>query len=253
MDPSSACADDRRDDGARRLARPVGVEGPQHRDREVERAVEAVHQLVGRDLARRVRGLRLERMVLGDGDGLRRSVHLARRGVHDALHPVAKRRLGDIQRPEHVDLDEVARVDVRVRDGDLRAEVQHDLGALDGGRDRLHVAQLAARRPPPRPHRRFEPVERAAVVARVVAAHGPHPGAVAHEPLDEMAADESARAGHEDRLACQSRHRHKHPTASCVSALSTVAACPGGPFRLPMSSCRRTTSRRLPTSTARDG
>ena len=60
-------ADDRRDDRARGLPRAVGVERPHDAGREVERAVVAVDQLVGGQLARGVRGLGLERMGLGIG------------------------------------------------------------------------------------------------------------------------------------------------------------------------------------------
>ena len=90
--------------------------------------------------------------------------------------------------------------------------MEHDVDTLDGGVHRLHVAQLAEH-DLDLGHLRVEPVERAPVVARVVAAHGPHPGAVAHEPLDEVAADEAARAGDEDGPACSDVIPDKHPTA----------------------------------------
>src|SRR5581483_12477806 len=50
--------DDRRDDGARGLARAVGGEGAHDRDRERERALEALAESVGGDLRRGVGRLR---------------------------------------------------------------------------------------------------------------------------------------------------------------------------------------------------
>jgi hypothetical protein len=50
--------------------------------------------------------------------------------------------LGDVERAEHVDLEEVAGIDVRVRDRDLGAQVQYDFATLDRSRYGLHVAQF---------------------------------------------------------------------------------------------------------------
>ena len=58
--PASAWVEDRGDDRARRLARPVGVEWPHDPDRRSERAMEAERELVGGDLRGRVRRLGVE-------------------------------------------------------------------------------------------------------------------------------------------------------------------------------------------------
>ncbi len=136
--------DDRRDHRARRLVRPVGVERPQDRHRQLERAVVGVHQLVGARPCWR-------RTASCGSSGCSSVIGIVRAVPYTSLvevcttrrTPGAQRGLGDVERAEHVRLEEVARVHVRVRDGDLRAEVEDDLRALGGRRDRLHVAQVA--------------------------------------------------------------------------------------------------------------
>ena len=73
----------------------------------------------------------------------------------------------------------------------------------DGGVHRLRVTQVAEHDLDLVGHLRVEPIERSPVVARVVAAHGPHACTLSDEVLDEMAADETACTGDEDRPACE--------------------------------------------------
>jgi hypothetical protein len=76
----------RRDHGARRLARSVGVEGAHGHHRQPVGAEIALRQLVGANLGGRVGRLTLQRVVLVDGRGQRRAVHFGGRGVQQAAY-----------------------------------------------------------------------------------------------------------------------------------------------------------------------
>ena len=165
--------------------------------------MEGVDELVGPDLARRVGRLRLDRVVLGDRDGAGRAVDLAGRDVDEAPGAGVERGAGRVERAEHVGLEEVPRVDERVRDRDLGAEVEDDLGPGDGGGDGLDVAEVAEDDVDLRRLLRVEPVERAPLVSAVVADERPDGGALTDQPGREMPADEPAGAGDEDRAAVQ--------------------------------------------------
>ena len=167
--------------------------------------MERVHEGVGPDLARRVGRLRLQRVVLGYRDLLGGSVDLARRRVDHAPHGGGTGRLGDVERAQDVRLEEVPRVDVRVRDRDLGPEVEHDLDAGDGGCHRLRVAQLAGSHLDVRHDVRVQPIEGPALAPRVVVDHCAHPGALADEALDEVTTDESPGSGDEHRSPLESR------------------------------------------------
>ena len=67
-------ADDRRDNCAGRLTRPVSIERPCDGKRQIEGVEEAHRHCVGADLGRAVGGLRLERMLFVDRNVLRRTV-----------------------------------------------------------------------------------------------------------------------------------------------------------------------------------
>ena len=76
--------------------------------------------------------------------------------------------------------------------------MQDDLAAGECVRDRLGTHEVAGEDIHLVGDGRFEPVEPATVAARVVANEPAHAGAARHEMLDQVAADEAARAGHED-------------------------------------------------------
>ncbi len=69
--PGEELAEHRRQHGSLGLARSERVERPQDHDRQPVAAMEGERQLVGRDLRRRVRRLRLERVGLADRQRLR--------------------------------------------------------------------------------------------------------------------------------------------------------------------------------------
>jgi hypothetical protein len=195
--------DDRRDHRAGRLMGPVGVERPHHGHRQLVGPVPRVHQPVGRRLAGGVGRRRLDRVRRGDRHRPGAPVDLARRGVDHAPRSAVQRGLRHVERAGHVGLEEVARVDERVRDRDLGAEVEDRLHAVRGLLNGLDVAQVAEHDVDLARELGVEPVERPAVVARVVADEGAHARALAHEPRDEVAADESACARDEHGLTAE--------------------------------------------------
>jgi len=161
-------------------------------------AVEAVDQLVGADLRRRVGRLGLERVVFGDRHALRGAVHLAGRRVQHVLDLRVERGLGDVECAHHVGLHEVACVEVRVGDRDQGAEMEDPLDAADRSPDGLHVAQIAEDDLHLGHGCGVVPLQRAAVVARVVADEGSHARSGPHQARGQMAADEAARARDDD-------------------------------------------------------
>ena len=81
-------------------------------------------------------------MLLGDGHLLRGPVHLARRGVHKALHVRIPAGVEHVQRPGHVRRHVRLRRDVRVRDRDERGEMEDGVASRDGSRDGRSVAEV---------------------------------------------------------------------------------------------------------------
>ena len=110
--------DDRRYHCPGGLPRAVGVEWPYSSDRNVERPVETLSQLVSSDLARGVGGLPLEWVVLIDRDVTRRSVDLTRGGMNYFPDAGISCRLKDVERTEDVRLNRLPGMDVGVRDRD---------------------------------------------------------------------------------------------------------------------------------------
>ena len=117
-------ADDRGDDRPGRLARAVGVEGPDDGDRRREAAVERLGQGVGGDLGRRVGRLALAGMALVDGYVARRAEHLGGRGDEEALDAEVAGGLQHVERALHVGGDVAVGRLVGVGDGDQRGEVE---------------------------------------------------------------------------------------------------------------------------------
>ncbi len=135
--------DDRRYHRPRRLPRAVGVERPYRGDGDVKRPVETLGDLVGPDLARRVGGLPLERVVLVDGDVAGGPVDLARRCVDDLLDAGIPGRLKDVERTDDVRLHRLPGTGVGVGDGDERTQVEDDVDAPDGAPDGVGIPQIA--------------------------------------------------------------------------------------------------------------
>jgi len=182
----------------RGLPRPVGVEGPHRHGAEPEGAVVALDALVRADLAGGVGRLPHQRVVFGDGDGLRGAVHLAGGGV-DHLRPLLQARLRDVERAEHVGLEDVGGGHVRLRDRDDRAEVEDHVAALHGRADHVGVVEVAEADVDRRADVGGELVEVAEVGAGGVADEGAHAVAARDEGLDEVAPDEARGAGDEGR------------------------------------------------------
>ncbi len=103
------------------------------------------------------------------------AVDLAGRREDDLLELVLSRGDQDVERPDRVHVDDLARVDVRIRDADERREVEDDFGLLDEAANRVEfrdVAVLDAKFAIEAPK-----FEQAPLVARVVAHEGRHLGA----------------------------------------------------------------------------
>ncbi len=188
-------AQDRRDHGPGRLTRPVGVERTNDRHGELEGVVERQRHHVAADLARGVRGLRLEGVVLGDGHRDRRAVGLARGRVHHAgdTRPPARER--HVLGPLDVHLHVAVRRHVAVGDPDERGEVEHDLAAVDRLERALRIPDVAGEEPHAGVHLGVEP---ARSPERVVEGEGGDLGSLAHEALHQGAADEALTAGDGD-------------------------------------------------------
>jgi len=77
--------------------------------------------------------------------------------------------------------------------------MEDDVPALSRSENSLRIGQIAAKDLQGLEHRRFERLEPAVIVARVVADEGADVRACTHQPLSEMAADEPGRARDEDR------------------------------------------------------
>src|ERR1019366_815037 len=115
---------DRRNNGARRLPRPIRVEGPCDDQWKSERPVKTGCDGVGADLGRAIRRLRLERMRLIDGHVSRRSVYLARRDVNQTLNAGGKRRLANVQCSGDIGIDETGWRPIGVRNRDESGKVE---------------------------------------------------------------------------------------------------------------------------------
>jgi len=85
--------------------------------------------------------------------------------------------------------------------------MEHDRTAVDRAVDRIRVLDVEAHDLERVGDRGREQLEVAAIVARVVVHRRPHARAARDQQLDQVAADESARAGDQHLLPCDV-HRH---------------------------------------------
>ena len=161
-------------------------------------------------LARRVRGRRVDRIVLGEIALVAAAVDLIRRDVDEDLDLRRRpERLEEHVRAVDVRQHELARVDDAPVDVRLGREVDDGLRPGRQGPRELPVADVP-------PH---ELVARIAVdvlqvvevsrVGELVQVDDADAGNPAEEEADEMAADESRASGHEDRLPGERPFRHR--------------------------------------------
>lgn len=99
-------------------------------------------QEIGRCLAGRVGGLRVDRVRLVDGDVLGRAVDLAGGGM-DHLHPILPGRLKDVIGSLYVGSDVGQRRDVGIGNAYQGGQVKHRIAALDGGFYQVVVTDVA--------------------------------------------------------------------------------------------------------------
>ncbi len=174
---SQRLADDRRDDRPGRLPRAERVEWPEDRDRQAERAEIALAQRIGADLGRGVWRLALKRVPLVDGDGLGGAVNLRCRGQdHPRQGRARPAGVENVGRAQHVGLNHVVRVVIRIRDRDQGPEVKDPLPALDGPADGAGVFQVAALDLDGVLNIGGQVAQIAAVVAAVIPDEAPGPG-----------------------------------------------------------------------------
>ena len=105
--------------------------------------MECLGDLVGSDLARRIRRLRLQGMRLVDRHLLRRAVDLARRRMDDEIDVSLARSIENVERSDDVRVDVGTRRCVRMRDGDQRRKVEDDVHAGGRGTDAVRIAYVA--------------------------------------------------------------------------------------------------------------
>ena len=198
----------------------------------------ARHRVVGRGLRGVVRRPRPVRRLLRERvSRVERqvAVDLARRDVVKARHPAPARGLEQRLRPEDVGAEEAAGVDHGEAVVRLGGEVDEHVDVLLGEQPlgRVEVADVADCEP------HAEPVEvaRVAGVGQLVERHDVVARVVFEPPADEVRADESGRAGDEDR----SGHARivpiplgRNPASRCVApgqGSLPACRCPGGRLR----------------------
>src|SRR3989304_6764359 len=115
-----------------RLPWTEGIEGSCDRNRQAVRVMERLCQFVRRDLARRVRGLRLERMLLVDGYVLCCSIHFPPRGQDDPARPRLSGCRQYVETSQRVGVNNLPGVHERVRDPDEGAQLKETFLLLHG-------------------------------------------------------------------------------------------------------------------------
>lgn len=136
-------ADDRRDNCAGRLTRPVSIERPCDGERQIESVEKAHRHCVGADLGRAVGRLRLERMLFVDGNVLRGTIDFTGRRVDDATHAIFKRCLADIEGTFDIGIDIAVRCNVGVGNCDQRSEVEDDINIFGNVLAVMRVTNIA--------------------------------------------------------------------------------------------------------------
>ena len=206
--PRQDLLDHCRDDGATALARAVSIEWPHDLDRGRKGTAEGYAELVGRDLRRRVRRLADDRMLFIDRHPLGSPVHLAGRGDQHMFEIRYSRPLQDVVRALDIGSNVRQWRLVRVRNADESCQMQDARAALhrvgygievtDIARLHLYAAgQRVALEPAPK-------------IPRVVVNESADSVALLDARLDDVRADESARAGDQQL-------RHLSADLKCVS------------------------------------
>ena len=186
--------------------------------------MERRHQRIRGDLAGGVRGLGRQRVILVDRDAAGGPVHLARRGVHEALDARVARGDQGIQRAHHIGLRDVDGVDVQVRNGDQRPEVEHDLLPLRRARDRVRIAQIPRHPADGNLDAVVNLRQQSRVARRSVVDEGGHRGARADKGFHEMAADESTGPRHQNARPAPTHADLTHATVSSIPSSRPIAA-----------------------------
>ena len=168
----------------------------------------ALPERIGPDLGRGVGRLALERVPLVDGNGLGGAVDLGRRRQDQPRQRRAcPAGVENVGRPQHVGLNHVVRVVIRVRNRDQGTEVEDPFSPLDRALARRRDPSNRRARPRWRPEYRRAGRQIAAVVASVVTHERPHLVAIPDQPLGQMTADEPPCPRHQDLLT----HRRATP------------------------------------------
>ena len=152
-------------------------------------------------------------MRLVDRHVARRSVDLTRRGVN---YELGIRLLGgaeNVERPDDVRLDVCGRRLVRPRDRNQCREVEDDVPSSRSCVRRVAVANVAENDLHVAARRRF--VEPPPGAERVVFDERTYLGAQLEETLAEVAADETARTGHEHRPSAPAAHSPSTSASAC--------------------------------------
>ena len=166
-------------------------------DRGAERALEGERELIGADLARRVRRLRVQRVLLVDRNRLRGSVDLARGGVDDAGWLLAACGFEDVQRAFDVGGHELPGMPVGVGNRDQRAQMEDDLAPGHRAGHGFRIGEVAPEDLDFLCDIRLRALEPSVVATGVVADECAHARAGPGESLGQMAADEAAGPGDE--------------------------------------------------------
>ncbi len=189
-----------RDELLRILVRPVGVRSPGDHGRHPVGVVIGQHLQVPARFRGRVGAGGSQRVVLGAGAFVDRTVHLV--GGH--LHHAGDAQLADGFQ-ERVDAEDVrAKERLRVHDGavhvGLGGEVDDGVHAFGRPRDRLPVADVGADEAVARVRLHLAQVVRVAGVGELVQVDDVHrlPALPAEQPADEVGADETGASAHKD-------------------------------------------------------
>ena len=207
LGPRKNLGKDRRQHGPGRLTRPVGVEGAEHHDGQAVASVVGQGHLVGGDFAGRVGRLGVQPVGFVHGRPLGRAVDFAGGGHDQPAHFVAAAGFQQVQRAldvgGHVGVGRL----IGIGNGDQGRQVGHRRTALHDLGHLVGVPHVPGHDLQPGAPSAVDLVQKALAPRAVVMDQRPHPGAPVQEGLHHVAADESARAGHQNGGSVQhSRH-----------------------------------------------
>ena len=143
----------------------------------------------------------MQRVLLVDGHVLRSAVDLAGGGMHHPPHAVVARCHQHVERSQDVGVHHLARMDIRIGNGDQRTQVKDRVNALHGVAHRLDITQVAGDHLHPRQCLCRQQVEQAQISARRVTHKRAHLRAFARQPFHQMAADEATSTCYQHRAA----------------------------------------------------